>query len=72
LYASNQRSKEQYQRVPCEAEYRTIATVTCEIQWLFFFKIWKFLLSNHLFYILTMIQQDILQQIQCFMSAPNI
>jgi len=57
-----------------EAEYRPMATVTCEIQWLVYLlqDLKVFFFSNHLFYIVTMTQQDILQQIQCFMSASNI
>jgi len=34
LYLGNQKSKEQYQKGSCEAEYRATTTVTCEIQWL--------------------------------------
>ena len=35
LYLENQKSKEQYEKVPMkQAKYRAIATITCEIQWL--------------------------------------
>jgi len=47
----------------CEAEHRAMTTVTYEIQWLTYLIQDFIILSNHLFYTVTMTQKDTLQNI---------